>query len=80
MREFGHRKPLTIENGARQSSAPKPNGYIEPVAGRYVHLSLDGHDYRVFYEAGRQMASCSFFYMPQIQTHACGGTSSVTLT
>ncbi|KAF2093874.1 putative carboxylesterase protein [Rhizodiscina lignyota] len=50
MRELGHRKPLTVANGAKKPTASKANGHIESVVGRYVHLSLDGHDYRIFYE------------------------------
>ncbi|KIX06611.1 uncharacterized protein Z518_04587 [Rhinocladiella mackenziei CBS 650.93] len=49
-RQLGHRKPLVVANGASKPEGPKPNGHVEDVVGKYVHLSLDGHDYRVFFE------------------------------
>ena len=49
-RQLGHRLPLTVENGAAKEASHLQYGQIEDVVGRYVHLELDGHDYRVFFE------------------------------
>ncbi|KAF2108808.1 Alpha/Beta hydrolase protein [Lophiotrema nucula] len=50
MRALGHRKKLTVANGADNKESYAANGTIESITCRYVHLHLDGHDYRIFYE------------------------------
>jgi hypothetical protein len=48
-RHLGHRTHLTPLQD-QMSASGRENGHIEDAIGRYVHLELDGHTYRTFYE------------------------------
>jgi pimeloyl-ACP methyl ester carboxylesterase len=46
---MGHRIPLSPDLAA-QAEKMGSSGHIEDVVGRYVHVELDGHTYRTFFE------------------------------
>jgi hypothetical protein len=48
-RHLGHRTPLTPLEDLMPLSQTE-NGHIEDVTGRYVHVKLNHHTYRIFYE------------------------------
>ncbi|KFZ06320.1 hypothetical protein V501_07522 [Pseudogymnoascus sp. VKM F-4519 (FW-2642)] len=49
MRVLGHRGPLAPELAAQKEYVGS-NGHIEEVIGRYVHVEVEGHIYRTFFE------------------------------
>lgn len=46
---MGHRTPLSSHLAAKPETMDS-SGHIEEVVGRYVHVELDGHTYRTFFE------------------------------
>ena len=61
---MGHRIPLSPSLAARAEQMGG-NGHVEEVVGRYVHVELDGHTYRTFFEeSGSQDA------IPMVCLHA----------
>lgn len=50
-RHLGHRVPLaSIE--PKISNSVYANGQIEEAIGRYIHITVEGHKQRIFYEEG----------------------------
>lgn len=49
MRLLGHRVPL-YSSEADHSATAEEHGTIDGAIGRYVHINIDGHTYRTFFE------------------------------
>jgi pimeloyl-ACP methyl ester carboxylesterase len=65
-------RPSLAESGAISQTLPhdnRPHGTIDAPIGRYVHLKLDGHDHRIYFEEAGQG-------IPLLMQHTAGCHSS----
>jgi pimeloyl-ACP methyl ester carboxylesterase len=69
-------RPSLAESGALPQTLPqtlphdnRPHGTIDAPIGRYVHLNLDGHDHRIYFEEAGQG-------IPLLMQHTAGCHSS----